>query len=91
MNYLYSYYIIINVFAFALFGADKFRAKAKDWRVPESVLLFFGFIGGALGNLLAMFVFRHKTHKLKFALLLPLFLVLQGAVALCLYKGIITF
>jgi len=91
MIYLYIYLIIINITAFALFGADKIKAKRKNRRIPESVLLFSGFNGGALGGMLGMLLFRHKTKKPKFKLLMPLFLVIQAAIAFCIYKGIITF
>ena len=62
---------------------DKNYAKKNRWRIPEAVLLFFAFAGGSLGSLLGMQVFRHKTKKLKFRILVPLFLLLH-VVLLCL-------
>ncbi len=47
--------------AFILYGADKRRARKGHWRIPESVLLGFGFFGGSIGALLGMYLFRHKT------------------------------
>lgn len=82
------YEIIINLFTFALYGVDKSRAKRDKYRVPEARLLFFAFIGGALGAFLGMKCFHHKTLKLKFKLV-PVMLVLQAALAVYgLYKVI---
>lgn len=69
------YLIFINLLSFILFAVDKRRAKKKAYRIKESVLLFTAFIGGALGALLSMLMFRHKTQKIKFTLLVPLFLI----------------
>jgi len=68
------YLIFINLLSFILFAVDKCRAKKKAYRIKESVLLFTAFIGGALTSML---LFRHKTQKIKFTLLVPLFLIAQ--------------
>ena len=54
---------IMSVLALTAFGADKARAQARRWRIPESVLLLLGFLGGAAGALLGMLIFRHKTRR----------------------------
>ncbi len=51
----------ISLIAFILYGADKSKAKRGAWRIPEKVLLCFSFFGGAVGGLLGMLLFRHKT------------------------------
>lgn len=71
------YIIIMNLWCFYLFGSDKKRSRSKKWRISESQLLVISFLGGSLGGLLAMVVFRHKTNKWKFKILLPLFLGLH--------------
>ena len=53
--------LVISLIAFALYGADKSKAKRGAWRIPEATLLGFGFFGGAVGALLGMRLFRHKT------------------------------
>jgi uncharacterized membrane protein YsdA (DUF1294 family) len=68
---------VMNIVTFALFGLDKWKAVHQRWRIPEIVLLGFAALGGALGGLLGMYVFHHKTRKRQFRLLLPLFLFLQ--------------
>lgn len=71
-----------NIAVFALYGIDKWKAKHQRWRVSESALLLCAFFGGALGALVGMEVFRHKTKKWKFRILVTVFLILQAAVAL---------
>lgn len=52
---------VMSIVDFIMYGADKAKAKAKQWRTPEKTLLLTGFFGGAVGALLGMKVFRHKT------------------------------
>ena len=79
------YLLIINLVALYLYWNDKRRAKKGRWRIPENTLLLIAFIGGSIGALLGMKVFRHKTKHWKFKILVPLFLILQVALALYLY------
>ena len=74
------YEIIINLFTFILYGVDKYKAKRDKYRIPEARLIFFAFIGGALGAFIGMKMFHHKTLKLKFKVV-PLLLVMQIAAA----------
>lgn len=53
--------LVMGVIAFALYGADKYKAIKGKWRIPEAVLLSIGFLGGSIGALLGMYLFRHKT------------------------------
>ena len=52
----------VNGLTFLLFLTDKLLACAKRSRIPELVLLWFCFIGGALGGLLGMTLCRHKIN-----------------------------
>ncbi len=54
---------VMSLIALTVYGADKARAQTRRWRVPESVLLLLGFLGGAAGALLGMLIFRHKTRR----------------------------
>lgn len=65
--------------AFILYGVDKQKAKRHRWRIPESVLLCWGFLGGAMGALLGMLCFRHKTRHWYFYVVNILGLVWQCA------------
>lgn len=53
----------INVVTLLIYGFDKFKAKVGGWRIPESTLIVLGLIGGGIGGLIGMFIFRHKTKK----------------------------
>lgn len=61
-----SYYLVINIITFLVWGFDKLRAKLQQWRVPETSLYGLIILGGGIGALLGMSVFRHKTRKLRF-------------------------
>lgn len=63
------YLIIINIISFILYGLDKYKAIINKWRIPESVLLTISFLGGGIGSLLGMYIFRHKTKKKKFIII----------------------
>lgn len=77
MEILFIYLGIVNLVAFFTYGIDKAKAKLDRWRIPESTLIGIAFIGGSLGALLGMRLFRHKTKHMKFKLLIPIFLVLH--------------
>ena len=71
------YLLVINLVTFFTFGYDKLRAKRDKWRVPEKTLFLLAAIGGSLGALLGMQVFRHKTLHRSFRWGIPASLVLQ--------------
>lgn len=85
---LYSYIGIMCLVSFILFGADKSKAKRHAWRIPEKVLFGSALIGGALGALIGMQVFRHKTKHLSFKILIPLFLVLNIVAVFFIYRAL---
>jgi uncharacterized membrane protein YsdA (DUF1294 family) len=79
------YIILINLIAFVVFGIDKRKARNGQWRVPESTLFILAIIGGSIGALLGMLVFRHKTKHRKFTIGIPLILALQIALLVTLW------
>ena len=76
----------VNLLAFVLYGVDKLKAKKGAWLIPEATLLLVAFLGGSLGALLGMEIFRHKTKHAKFRILVPLFLILHIALAVYMVK-----
>ena len=58
--------IAMNLVAFAAFGLDKAKAQRGAWRIKESTLLTFAFLGGTLGAYAGRRAFRHKTRKQPF-------------------------
>ena len=79
-NNVFPYYLIfINIVTFLVYGIDKWKAKQGSWRISEATLLMLAVIGGTIGALLGMQVWRHKTMHLKFKYGLPLILLAQIA------------
>lgn len=76
-DFLPIWILFINLFCFFLFYIDKKKAIKGKYRISEFALLFCSFLGGSLGSLLSMRLFHHKTKKLKFQILIPLFLILH--------------
>ena len=65
--------------SYLVYGIDKWRstsgrllptgrkkAKQGSWRISEATLLILAVIGGSIGALLGMKVWRHKTQHKKF-------------------------
>ncbi|MCF2662900.1 DUF1294 domain-containing protein [Pseudoflavonifractor phocaeensis] len=72
------YLLLVNLAAFLVMGADKRRAKRGTWRISEKALFLPALLGGALGGVLGMRTFRHKTKHWYFRFGFPLLLVLQA-------------
>ena len=77
INYAVIAILILNLIAFVLMGVDKRRAINGKERIPERVLLFWGFLMGGPGLLLGALVFHHKTRKWKFRLGIPLAIIVN--------------
>lgn len=81
MKYLLIYLLAVNLLLFALMGVDKYKARHDRWRVRESTLLVCAVIGGSVGGILGMRVFRHKTRHAVFCYGFPAILALQIVLA----------
>ena len=66
LTILWGVWLLVNLFVFALYGADKQRAKKGAWRIPEKTLLTGTWLLGGVGAFAAMRMFRHKTKHLHF-------------------------
>ena len=73
--------VIFNLAAFIVYGIDKKRARNGEWRISEKTLFLAALPGSALGALLGMYVFRHKTQHWYFKYGIPAMLILQLAAA----------
>ena len=63
------YYLIsINLIGFILIFIDKRKAIKNKYRIKENTLLLISLLGGCFGILISMYLFKHKTRKLKFKL-----------------------
>ena len=77
MEILVIYLLLINAIGFILMLVDKIKAIKKLWRIPERVLLGVCAIGGSLGGLVGMKLFRHKTLHLRFSIGIPVMLAVH--------------
>ena len=71
------YLIVINILGFLVMGLDKHKAKMAERRIPENTLFIFTILGGGVGTIAGMYVFHHKTKKMKFKVGMPLILILE--------------
>lgn len=65
-KYFMMYIIFINLYTYLLFFVDKQKAKKEARRISEYDLLKFSLMGGVVGALIGMKMFRHKTQKKEF-------------------------
>ncbi len=79
---LWAYLALINLLLFILMGVDKLLAVRQKRRIPEATLFLLAFIGGSVGGLLGMILFRHKTKHASFWIGFILFLALHLALAI---------
>ena len=84
-----AYLAIMNIIGFAIMGADKKKAKDNAWRIRESTLFLISLIGGSIGTLVGMYVFRHKTKHWYFVAGMPLILILHIAAAVLIYVKVL--
>ena len=82
---LIGYFILVNIIGFALMGIDKRRARKNAFRIPEATLFSVAIIGGSLGSIVGMQLFRHKTAHLSFMIGMPVILLLQILVGVLLF------
>ena len=76
---LAGYLALVNLISFAVYGADKRRAKKERRRVPEKTLFLLALIGGSVGAWAGMYTFRHKTRHWYFVWGIPAILLVQIA------------
>lgn len=86
---LLYFLLIINAVSFVLMLADKIKAKKNLWRIPEATLMGVAALGGSLGALLGMQLFRHKTKHAKFFVGIPVLLALHIALLIWLIPKIL--
>ena len=71
------YLVVINILTFLAMWWDKHEAKVGDWRISEKALFILVLLGGGIGGILGMYVFRHKTKKWYFKFGFPIILILE--------------
>ncbi|MBV2225010.1 MAG: DUF1294 domain-containing protein [Cloacibacterium sp.] len=82
-----NYILVLSIFSFLLFGFDKRNATCGGYRISEFVLLLLSFLGGSVGSLLGMFIFRHKISKTSFKIKFGLIFLVQILIILYYLKS----
>lgn len=72
-------------------GIDKRKAIKRNFRIPEATLFMIALIGGSIGSIIGMQVFRHKTRHWYFVYGMPAILVLQILVLIAILSSPIEF
>lgn len=65
-------YTLWNFIGFILVMLDKRRSRQREWRISEHTFFLWALVFGAVGILLGMYVFRHKTRHWSFTIGIPL-------------------
>ena len=91
ITFLIIYFVIMNIVGFAIMGIDKRKAIKRTFRIPEATLFIVALIGGSIGSIIGMQVFRHKTRHWYFVFGMPAILVIQIALLVFLLTGPIEF
>ena len=81
------YLFIINLLGFLIMLIDKQRAIHKEWRISEKTLIGIAICGGAIGMLLGMSSFRHKTKHKKFTIGIPTILLIHICLIILYFKA----
>lgn len=58
-------------------GIDKQKAIKHQYRIPERTFWLLSLIGGAIGSLVGMSLFRHKTKHHTFVIGMPVLIIVQ--------------
>ena len=82
---LIVYLLIINGVGLTAMLIDKFKAERGSWRIPEKTLFMITLLGGGIGTITGMYLFRHKTKKLYFTIGFPVILISEIFIAIYLW------
>ena len=77
ISYFIIYLIVINLIGLFIMYLDKKKAMYGRWRIPEKSLIIIALLGGSIGCMIGMKLFRHKTQKIKFVLGYPTILIAE--------------
>lgn len=77
VSVLILYLVLVNFLGLYAMYTDKMRARKRAFRIPEATLFAIAFIGGSIGCIIGMYLFRHKTRHWYFVYGMPLILILQ--------------
>jgi uncharacterized membrane protein YsdA (DUF1294 family) len=76
------WFSVMSVILFLVMRHDKKLSRRHGRRIPEKTLFLLAIFGGALGGVLGMQIFRHKTQHPNFYLGFPLLALVQWGVTI---------
>lgn len=79
-----AWLLLMSLVLFFVMGRDKRLAVAHKRRVSEAALFLLALAGGALGGVLGMQVFHHKTKHKSFILGFPIMTLIQWGLTILL-------
>lgn len=81
-----AYLIIMNIAGVFVMFIDKRKAIKHRYRIPEKTLFLVSLLGGSIGTLAGMYLFRHKTKHWYFVVGMPLICILHIILALYIWR-----
>lgn len=84
-EWLILYLIIINVVGIIVTVYDKLAAKKHNWRVKEKTLFILSAVGAGVSIYITMLLIRHKTKHKSFMIGIPVIIILELIIAVCVY------
>ena len=85
MIFYWIWLAIASVITFLGYGVDKTLSRGRGWRVPEVVLHGLALAGGFPGGWAGRSLFRHKTKKGIFVLVLTVSTVIHAGLVFWVY------
>ncbi len=83
MTYFIAVYLTcINLAGLVSMGLDKRKAVRHQWRISEATLFLIALLGGSLGSIIGMQLFRHKTRHWHFVWGMPAIFFIELALIL---------
>lgn len=63
IEWIIIYIIAINLFGLFIMFYDKRKAEKGQWRIKEGTIMLVTLLGGGIGTISGMYIFRHKTKN----------------------------
>ena len=77
VKFIIIYVLSINLITFLAMFIDKKKAKWGKRRIKEATLFTLVLLGGGIGGIAGMYLFRHKTKKTRFVFGFPAILIIE--------------
>lgn len=78
----------LNLLTFIIYGIDKCCARFHLRRISERTLITLTLLGGGVGTLLSMILFRHKIRKAKFWFFAILAILMESLIIFLRHRAI---